>query len=168
MTQVFVSYSHKDNQYAHMLANHLRWHGVGVWIDKRIEYGSKWTSEIEKGLNDSQAVIVIMSSNSKESEWVQNELVYAQGKKKVIYPFLLEGEGPWLPLAVIQFIDVRGEKMPSEKFYEILRKSVKEENPWSKKSSEAWEALSEPKESDAEQMEKIRKAWGMKGWNDKD
>ncbi len=168
MTQVFISYSHKDSQYAHMLANHLKQHYVSVWIDDRIEYGSKWTSEIEKGLNDSQAVIIIMSSNSEGSEWVQNELAYAQGKKKVIYPFLLEGEGAWLPLAATHFVDVRGGKMPIEKFYEILRSSVKDENPWSKSSSEAWESLSKPKESYAEQMKKIAKAWGMKGWGDED
>jgi hypothetical protein len=168
MIQVFISYSHKDSQYARTLANHLKRHGVNVWIDDRIEYGSKWTSEIEKGLNDSQAVIVIMSSNSKESEWVQNELVYAQGKKKIIYPFLLEGEGTWLSLAITQHVDVRGGKMPSENFYEILRNTVNDENPWSKSSSEAWESLNEPNASNAEEMEKIRKAWNMKGWNNED
>ena len=35
------------------------------------------------------AFIVIMSSNAYNSEWVQNEVSYAQGKRKAIFPILI-------------------------------------------------------------------------------
>ncbi len=129
MAQVFISYSHKDSRYAHMLADALRWQSIDVWIDDRIDYGSKWTHEIEKNLNESQAVIIILSTNSKNSEWVQNELVYAQGKKKIIFPILLEGD-VWLPLVTTQYVDVWGETLPPAEFYESLKRALKDENPW--------------------------------------
>jgi len=150
MTQVFVSYSHKDSHYAHMLANDIKWHGFNVWIDDRIDYGSKWPGEIEKNLIECQALIIILSSNSKNSEWVQNELVYAQGKKKMIFPLLLKGEN-WLPLASTQYIDVRDGKLPPREFYENLKRILKDENPWSISSDEAWKALgSKSKNTDDE------------------
>jgi adenylate cyclase len=135
--QVFISYSRKDSQYARMIVEHLKQRGIDVWMDDRIEYGSKWTTEIEKALNESPAVIVIMSPNSKESEWVQNEVAYAQDRKKKIFPLLVEGE-IWLSLAATQSTDVRGGKLPPAEFYEEIRRVVKEINPWSQTADQAW------------------------------
>ena len=39
MPEVFVSYSHKDSEYAQRLADELRRYAIDVWIDDRIDYG---------------------------------------------------------------------------------------------------------------------------------
>jgi hypothetical protein len=52
MPHVFVSYSRRDQDYAHKLAEDLRQHGFDVWIDDRIDYGDQWFNEIVKAIED--------------------------------------------------------------------------------------------------------------------
>ncbi|MBT3189591.1 MAG: toll/interleukin-1 receptor domain-containing protein [Anaerolineae bacterium] len=74
MSHIFISYSHKESDYAHGLAKTLYDDGFDVWIDERLDYGSQWPNEIQKQLDSCSAFIVIMSPNSFGSEWVQSEL----------------------------------------------------------------------------------------------
>ncbi len=124
MGHVFISYSHKDTDYAHGLANNLQGIGFEVWIDERLDYGSQWPQEIQKQLDACDAFIIIMTPRSFASEWVQSELQRAKRKLKPIFPLLLEGDEPWLSVESTQFYDVRGEKLPDEKFYSAVRRVV--------------------------------------------
>jgi len=124
MRHVFISYSHKDTNYAHRLADELQKKGIDVWIDERLDYGSTWPQEIQKQLDSCSAFIVIMSPRSYESEWVQNELNRAKRLRKPIYPLLLEGNGPWLSVESTQYLDVRNGAFPDEKFYSTLRRTL--------------------------------------------
>jgi formylglycine-generating enzyme required for sulfatase activity len=120
MGHIFISYSHKDTEYAHRFADHLQGMGFEVWIDERLDYGSTWPQEIQKQLDSCDAFIVVMTPRSFESEWVQNELNRAKRLRKPIYPLLLEGAGPWLSVESTQFVDVRDGNFPEEKFYRTL------------------------------------------------
>jgi len=122
MSHIFVSYSHKDTKYAHQLAEILKEKGFEVWIDARLDYGSRWPTEIQKQLDSCGAFIVVMSPRSFASEWVQNELNRAKRIVKPIFPLLLEGDGPWLSVESTQFVDVRGGKFPDAKFYSTLER----------------------------------------------
>ncbi len=119
MTKAFISYSHKDKEYAYKLADELARWGIEPWIDGRIDYGTQWPRVIEQNLNDCDSFILIMTPNSKGSDWVHNELTYAQSEKKQIFPLLLEGK-TWLPVASIQHVDVRGGVLPPESFFKML------------------------------------------------
>lgn len=123
MTHVFISYSHKDKEYARQLADELNRRGIDVWIDNRIEYGDVWTRVIQENLERCQAMILIMTANAYNSEWVQNELAFAQQIRKPILPLLLEGRS-WLSLASTQHADVQGGKMPPESFYERVKRHL--------------------------------------------
>ena len=68
MGHIFISYSRKDNEYAHALAENLQSRGFPVWIDNRIDYGSQWPSEIQKQLDSCDAFVLIMSPHSFASE----------------------------------------------------------------------------------------------------
>ena len=124
MSHIFISYSHKDTKYAHRLADTLKEKGFEVWIDARLDYGSQWSNEIQQQLDTCGAFIVLMSPRSYASEWVQNELNRAKRKAKAIFPFLLDGDEPWLIVESTQFIDVRGEILPDNKFYTTLERFV--------------------------------------------
>ncbi|HSG42729.1 MAG TPA: TIR domain-containing protein [Anaerolineales bacterium] len=124
MSHIFVSYSHKDTDYAHSFADLLHNMGFDVWIDDRLDYGSAWPQEIQKQLDSCTAFIVIMTPRSFESEWVQNELSRAKRLKKKIFPLLLEGDGPWLSVESTQTADVRDGKFPREKFYTDLEEVI--------------------------------------------
>jgi len=124
MSHIFISYSHKDTDYAHKLAENLQGMGFNVWIDERLDYGSQWPLEIQTQLDSCDAFIVIMTSHAFTSEWVQSELQRAKRKLKPIFPVLLEGDEPWLSVESTQFYDVRGEKLPDAKFYSAIRRVV--------------------------------------------
>lgn len=96
MGHVFISYSHKDTEYAHGLADNLQSIGFDVWIDERLDYGSQWPYELQMRLDSCDAFILIMTPRAYASEWVQNELQRAKRKLKPIFPLLLEGDEPWL------------------------------------------------------------------------
>jgi hypothetical protein len=123
MAYVFISYSHKDKEYARQLADEMKRRGIEVWIDDRIEYGDVWTRVIQENLERCQAMILIMTSNAYNSEWVQNELAFAQQIKKPILPLLLEGRS-WLSLASTQYADVQGGKMPPGTFFERTKRHL--------------------------------------------
>ncbi len=122
MGHVFISYSHKDTEYAHGLADHLKNTGFDVWIDERLDYGSQWPNEIQKQLDSCDAFILVMTPRSFASEWVQSELQRAKRKLKAIFPLLLEGDEPWLSVESTQYYDVRGEHFPDARFYSALKR----------------------------------------------
>ena len=124
MSHIFISYSHKDTEYAHTPAGKLHSEGFEVWIDARLDYGSQWPLEIQKNLDSCGAFILIMSPRSYASEWVQSELSRAKRKNKPIFPLLLEGDEPWLSVESTQYFDVRGEKTPDNKFYDALGRAT--------------------------------------------
>jgi hypothetical protein len=117
MNHIFISYSHLDHEYAHSVAEALENYGFQVWIDDRIDYGLQWPRIIEQNLESCAAFIVIMSPNSYNSEWVQNELNRAKRKNKRIFPLLLEGDEPWLAVETTQYVDVTNKRLPPTSFF---------------------------------------------------
>lgn len=72
MTQVFISYSRKDLPFVKQLATDLKEAGLDVWYDiSGLVGGVRWRVEIEKALRNSQFVLVVLSTDSITSEWVE-------------------------------------------------------------------------------------------------
>jgi len=120
MGHIFISYSHKDKDYVHRLADALQSEGFEVWIDDRIDYGTRWPLVIENAIDTCEIFILVASENSRASEWVQHELVRAQRLQKQIFPLLLKGD-PWISFESTQYIDARDGVLPAAKFYTGLR-----------------------------------------------
>jgi hypothetical protein len=123
MSHIFISYSHKDSKYVERLEKKLIEEGFNVWIDHRIDYGSQWPKAIQNSLDACDVFIVVVTENSFESEWVQNEVARAKRKRKPFFPLLLQGD-PWLSIEATQYVDVQGEILPSEKFYQRLSEAT--------------------------------------------
>jgi formylglycine-generating enzyme required for sulfatase activity len=121
---IFISYSHVDSPYAHLLAAALEQVGFTAWIDDRIDYGTQWPRVIQEQLDACAVFIVIMTPRAYASDWVQSELSRAKRKKKPIFPLLLEGQEPWLSVESTQYVDVRGGTLPPPRFYEQLAQHV--------------------------------------------
>jgi len=88
--QIFISYSKKDSDFAHQLADDLETAGFKVWIDKSIGGGDLWRETIEKNLKAAGEVIIVVSPNSMASEWVKHEGSLAYGWGKQLFPILIE------------------------------------------------------------------------------
>ena len=86
---IFISYSKKDSNFALKLADNLVLAGHKVWIDRSLKVGEDWADTIEDNLAKASGVIVVLSSNSIASNWVQHEGSIAYGLKKPMYPLLI-------------------------------------------------------------------------------
>ena len=95
-TKVFISHSSQDKPFARRLGNDLRGRGASVWIDEvEIKVGDSLIEKISEGLEENNALVIILSEASCSSEWVKREVNIAltkeiQGKAIKVYPILLE------------------------------------------------------------------------------
>jgi hypothetical protein len=110
--QVFLSYSRDDRDYVSRLAEWLEGHGVKVWFDRDIDYGSKWEAEVQTQIDASAAILVVMSKSARRKNWVRRELDRAKKRKILILPLLLELDGIVDCVADLQFENVIGGQMP--------------------------------------------------------
>lgn len=106
MSQIFISYSRNDAVFATRLSNSLIQSGIDVWIDLQdIHAGSKWSNSIQQGLDQSQAMILIVSPDSMASENVSDEWQYFLDHKKPVVPVMLKPTKIHFQLNRIQYID---------------------------------------------------------------
>src|SRR5689334_5456261 len=71
---VFISHSAKDKDAARDLAERLKSDGLHVWFDEwEIKPGDMIGLKIQRGLEQSRTLLLIMSANASESEWVTFE-----------------------------------------------------------------------------------------------
>ncbi|GAB3000599.1 toll/interleukin-1 receptor domain-containing protein [Saccharothrix stipae] len=123
MTEVFLSYSRRQQPYARALAGHLRERGVPVWLDDELISGDRWEQVIRDRIDGCAALVVVMTPDAEESAWVRRELSRAQDRGKTVFPLLLEGE-VFFRLADVQAEDVRGGAMPGDRFVGALLRLV--------------------------------------------
>lgn len=72
---VFISYNHKDSEFADRLTLELIRHNIKVWKDSmRIGIGDSLIQKIQEGLEVASYFCVILSHNSIQSEWVKREM----------------------------------------------------------------------------------------------
>ena len=89
MAKVFLSYDREDLAKAGAIAGVLEEAGHEVWWDRHIRGGAQYSQEIERALADSDAVVVLWSKASVNSEWVRDEA--AEGRDRgTLIPVLLE------------------------------------------------------------------------------
>jgi hypothetical protein len=105
MARVFLSYAREDHDVREFLGSHLVAAGVEVFVDMAMEPGTPaWTAELEKRLEASDAVVVLMTPSSKQSEWVRNECGYAFAQSVPIIPLLARGdERTSVPMELIRY-----------------------------------------------------------------
>lgn len=107
MAHIFISYSGTDIEIARQIKNRLEDGGFAVWMDETgIPVGGRWWQEIVRAVDASAALVVIVSPEATESEYVELEILHAKKTKKLIVPILIRGE-EWSWLANIQYTDMR-------------------------------------------------------------
>ncbi|HET6513111.1 MAG TPA: TIR domain-containing protein, partial [Candidatus Kapabacteria bacterium] len=91
MPDIFISYSRKDSEQALQLAERLQGEGMSVWIDQRgIEAAKSWSAEIVDAIEGCKAFVILLSSNSMQSENVAKELSIAYENKCRLLPVVIE------------------------------------------------------------------------------
>jgi hypothetical protein len=89
--QLFISYSRADLATATRLADDLARQGYGIWLDVRsIPHGANWDNEVERGINESDVMLVLLSPSSTASQNVADEWSYFIEKHKKILPLMIQ------------------------------------------------------------------------------
>jgi hypothetical protein len=124
MPHVFISYSKKNHDYAHRLANFLMEQGFDIWIDDlSIGYGDEWWNVIVNAIMECTAYVLIMTTEARDSKWVRRELNLADHLDKPLFPLLLEGEN-WPIFVGTQYADRRDGSLPDLDFCDRLSRFI--------------------------------------------
>lgn len=103
---IFFSYSRDDSEFVLNLAKNLRKAGANIWLDQLdIKPGTRWDKSIEKALDSSKTLLVILSKTSVESTNVMDEVSFALEENKTVVPVLLEQCDIPFRLRRLQFAD---------------------------------------------------------------
>lgn len=94
----FISYSTKDQEFAHRLYADLQAKGVRCWFAlDDLKIGDRFRQRIHESIRDYDKLMVVLSANSIYSEWVEREVETAFEKERkqkttVLFPIRLDDE----------------------------------------------------------------------------
>ncbi|UBF27678.1 TIR domain-containing protein [Kovacikia minuta CCNUW1] len=112
MTQAFISYAAEDKDFMVKLSKVLMRESFTIWTNQTdINTGEEFQTIINQGIEEADNVIYLISPNSLESKYCQQELAYALSLNKRIIPLLIKEtnlEQVSRELRVLQFIDFSG------------------------------------------------------------
>lgn len=128
---IFISYSRRELGFVDDLVNRLESRQYNVWLDYRVLIpGVPWAEQIEKGLHDSDTVLLVVSKAALSSEFVALEWKhFLETNKRVI---LLIFEAVDLPpeLEKFEWVDFRSSfKAGLDELFSQLEKPIQEEHP---------------------------------------
>ncbi len=91
MGQVFISHVEEDERVAIQVAGELETAGFTTWYYERDSLpGVSYLLQTRQAIEDSQALILLISSNSLESHQITREVVHAHESGKAFFPILLD------------------------------------------------------------------------------
>ena len=104
MPDIFISFSHHDEQLATFLYHHLMQEKLNVFLAPiSIKPGERWGQEILNNLKNSSWIIFLASKNACVSPYVQQELGAALITNKKIVPIVWDMDPSELPGWINQF-----------------------------------------------------------------
>ena len=102
---VFVSHASADRVRAEALVAALDKAGIEPWWDGLIEAGAVFSKSIETALDEADAVIVLWSKASIQSDWVRDEAASGRDRTRLV-PVSLDRSEPPLGFRQYQTIDL--------------------------------------------------------------
>lgn len=88
---IFISYSRNDEEYVKTLQHDLREQDIFSWRDKMNIGGSvEWEKALEVALSHLKGLLVVVTSNSTSSEWVEKECKQFARMGKPVFPYIVD------------------------------------------------------------------------------
>lgn len=120
---VFISYNSKNEDFAELVTMKLEKQGIVVWKDtNQIASGTEWRNEIDNGLLNCDAIIVLLNEVSTKSPYVTYEWAFALGSGKHIIPILTEECEVHPRINILQYLNFKNGQRPWDKLTERLKK----------------------------------------------
>lgn len=98
----FISYSHKDEEFAKRLHSRMRDHGLRVWFaPEDAEGGKKLHEQIDEAIRIYDKLLLVLSPESMNSPWVETEIRKARKAE------LAEKRRKLFPIRLVDFRTIR-------------------------------------------------------------
>ena len=90
MTEVFLSYAHEDRETMEKIRRSLRGEGITVWTNiTDIQTGEEFSAAINRGIEQADNLVYLLSPDSVNSTFCQQELDLAVSLNKRVIPILV-------------------------------------------------------------------------------
>jgi len=131
-SHVFISYSSKDSKVARQIYKELEALGLNPWLSEiDTAPGANYAAVIPKVIEDSLAVVVLITKDSVKSDQVLRELHLSVGKKHLIpvnmsgRPDILKSESSWeYFLGIVQMFEHTDTKSTAEKIMQNIEETT--------------------------------------------
>jgi uncharacterized protein YjbI with pentapeptide repeats len=92
---LFISYSHRDSSFVDKIEKYLNERGIRFWRDIHHATAGRLETQVDQAIRLNPTVLLILSSHSVESDWVQHEARLArklelETKRDVLCPIALD------------------------------------------------------------------------------
>lgn len=88
----FLSYSRRDKNIMRRIHKQLSEMGLHIWTDESLVPGTaSWKNAIEEAIQNSMTLVVILSPDAKQSDWIEKEIDYARACNVTVIPVLARG-----------------------------------------------------------------------------
>lgn len=136
VSPLFISYCHADAAFVDRLEVCLNEKGIRFWRDIHDAKAGRLETQIEQAIRHNPTVLLVLSKNAIQSDWVQHEVRKAHGlekelKRDVLCPVALDGSwksSPWpervmeqvLEYNILDFSKWEDEKIFDQMFVKLL------------------------------------------------
>ncbi len=103
----FISYSHKDKEFATRLHARMQQEGLRVWFaPEDLKAGKKIHEQIDEGIRVYDKLLLVISPESMKSDWVELEIRKARDRERK------ESRKMFFPISITAFSDIKEWKLP--------------------------------------------------------
>jgi hypothetical protein len=105
MIQIFLSHNTQDREWCEWLKASAAEMGIAAYLAEHdIQPGNVLAEKVERAIDASEAIVVLLSDNSISAPYVHQEIGYARKAKKLIIPLVQPGI-PMDRLAMLQGVE---------------------------------------------------------------
>lgn len=128
---VFLSYSHQDNDFAELVRLKMLDCSVVLWVDHLgLKAGDDWKQGIDDAIAGSSALVVILSPYSMKSPYVTYEWAYACGLGIPVIPILYEDTDLHPKLRDLYYLDfTHKQHRPWSTLADVLKDRISSRTP---------------------------------------
>src|SRR5260221_387214 len=106
MHHIFISYYHDDSDFAEVLINRIEKAGFETWVDSdSLDAGEDGRAEIDQAINAALGLIVIMTPEAGNSEYVTYEWAFEWGAGVKVIPLLYKDAKVRPGLEAVQYLN---------------------------------------------------------------
>lgn len=110
---LFISYSHADSEFVEKIEGYLNKKGIGFWRDIHDMKSGRIEKQIDHAMRLNPTVLLILSKDSLQSDWVEHEVRTARSlekemKKDVLCPVAVDDtwkNSPWAKRIMEQIME---------------------------------------------------------------